>query len=81
MDQMYGYGLFNMKQMNHYEDYNEQDRTILETTTYFEELVESINKYKENSGSLASQHGFESAANIQQRKIVDDLLETLTRRV
>ena len=67
--------------MNHYEDCSEVERTVLKTTTYFEELVESINKYKENSGSAASQYGLESAANVQERKRVDTMLETLTRRV
>ena len=67
--------------MNHYKDYSETDRTVLKITTYFEELIETIDGYKENSGSMASQHAFKSAANIQGRKRVDTMLETLTRRV
>jgi len=43
-------GLFMMEQINHWEDYSEEDRTVLETTNYFEELVESIHKFKDNSG-------------------------------
>ena len=55
-----------MEQITHWEDYNEVDKTILEMTTYFEELVDNIDKYKENSRGAASKHGFESAANIQE---------------
>ena len=55
MEQMYGCRVFNMEQMNHYEDYSEIDRTVLETTTYFGELVESIDKQKENSESKVQQ--------------------------
>ena len=58
IEQMCLCGLFTMEQMNHWEDYSEADMTVLETTTYFEEWVESIDKYKENSGSVASKHGF-----------------------
>ena len=67
--------------MNHYKDYTKQERTVLKITTCFEELVGSIDRYKENCGASASQYDFESAANIQERKRVDSMLETLTRRV
>ena len=40
-----------------------------------------MDKYKENSGSMASKHRFESAANIQERKRKDTALETLTERI
>ena len=53
MEQIYLYRLFTIEQMNHWEDYSKEDRTVLETTTYFEELVESIDKFKENSGVRA----------------------------
>ena len=43
--------------------------------------MESIDKYKGGIGSAASKHGFESATNFQERKIVDTVLETLIRRV
>ena len=68
MKQIHACGLFNINQMNHCKDYSKTDRIDAETTTHFKELVESINIYKENSRSMASQHGFKSAANVQERK-------------
>ena len=67
MEQINDCDLFTMEQMMHWEDYSEEDRTVLEMTTYFEELVENIDKYKENSRSAASRHGLDSAANIKER--------------
>ena len=74
VEQIYLCELFTMEQMNQWEDYSEEDRTVLRTTTYLEELVESINKFKENSRSVASKHGFESAANFQKRDRVNNIL-------
>ena len=68
MEEIYLCGLFTMEQMNHWEDYSEADRVVLKTITYFEELVESIGKYKENSGLAAGKHEFESAATVQERE-------------
>ena len=70
-----------MEQMKHWEDYSEEDRTLLETTNYFEELVESIDKFKENSGSFSSKHGLESAANVQERERVSNMVEMITERM
>ena len=79
MENIYNCGLFTMEQMNHWEDYSEEDRTVLETTNYFEELVESIDKFKENSRSAASKHGFESAADVQERERVNNMMEMITK--
>ena len=70
-----------MEQMMHWEDYSKEDRTVLEMTTYFEELVENIDKYKENSRRAASKHGFESAANTQERERVNSMLEMMMKRM
>ena len=70
-----------MEQMMHWEDYNEVDKTILEMTTYFEELVDNIDKYKESSRNAASKHGFESAANIQERERVNSMMEMMMKRM
>ena len=81
MEQINNCGLFTMEQMIHWDDYNEECKTVLEMTTYFEELVESIDKFKENSGSAASKHGFESAANIQERERVNSMMEMMMKRM
>jgi hypothetical protein len=81
MEQINDCGLFTMDQMMHWEDYSEEDRSINEMTTYFEELVDNIEKYKENSRGAASKHGFESAANIQERERVNSMLETMMKRM
>ena len=54
---------------------------ILEMTTYFEELVDNIDKYKENSRGAASKHGYESAANIQKRERVNSMMEMMMARM
>ena len=55
MEQINNYGLFTMEQMIHWEDYNEECKTVLETTTYFEELVGSINNEKNTRSVEQSQ--------------------------
>ena len=44
MEQINDCGIFLMEQMMHWEDYNGVDKIILEMTTYFEELVDNIDK-------------------------------------
>ena len=53
MEQINNCGLFSIEQMIHWEEHNEECKTVIETTTYFEEVVDSIGKFKENSGSAA----------------------------
>ena len=81
MEQINNCGLFTMELMIHWEDYSEEDCTVLKMTTYFEELVENIDKYKENSRGAASKHGFESAANIQERERVNSMMETMMKKM
>ena len=78
MEQINNCGLFTMEQMIHWENYNKECKLVFEMKTYFEELVGSIDKFKENSGPAASKYGFESAVNIQERERVSNILETIT---
>ena len=68
MEKTYLCGLFTMEQMNHWDDYSEADRTVIETTTYFKKIAKCIDKYEKNSESGESKHGFEGVANVQERK-------------
>ena len=50
-------------------------------TSYFVDLVDNIDKYKENSRGAANKHGFERAANIQERERVNSMMEMMMARM
>ena len=68
MKQMHALGMFDIQQMRMWEKQPEFDKTWKDAKEYFEELVDSIETYKMNSGGTAGRAKYKSAANIKDKE-------------
>ena len=74
-------GLFTKEKMDDCKDLNEANRDYDNTSVYFKGLVEHMNRFTKNNGSTAEVNKSESAANVEGKRRVDDVMETLTRQM
>ena len=62
-----------------YKDSKEADMGYNNPRVCFEGVVERMNQFIENNTSTMKASGFESAANVEERRQVDMIVETMAR--